>query len=259
MALAVVVSAFSFQSCDPWEDESYHGPNGDGGGPQTVMYVKEIKKIMPSPNGGMVEGVEEYTYDGQNRLSKVVGHLDIVEVNSYTEAVYQYPSADVTKVITKSYLNSELQATNTITTTTLSSTTGHVLVESDAMDDINMDLTFALPCGITKNVMTMIYGGQPITSTTTYEYTDGNCSYTEKVDGEWTETVFRDNKFSPHADPLAIAMGIVLHNNTKVEESDGTIETISYQYNENDYPTNASHTFNVGEGQANYTETFTYY
>lgn len=254
LGLTVVFSAFVFQSCDPWEDESYHPTGGGTDGPEVVMLLKEVKTVF---NGA--ESLSTYTYDGQNRLSKILSYMDIQTMNTYTETVYQYPSNDHTIIVAKSHMNGELVSTSQVDMKILTSTTAQMTMTGGEFGDIITDITFSSPCGISKMITNMEFMGTPITSTTIHTYNDANCSYTEKVDGEWTQTVFNDDKYSPYSDPQAIAMGIVSHNPIKVEEADGTIEIIAYQYNENGYPTSAAHTFNQGGEQANYTETFTYY
>lgn len=253
LGLTVVFSAFVFQSCDPWEDESYHPTGGGSDGPEVEMLLKEVKTQT-----GSFEGLSTYTYDGQNRLTKIISHSDITDQGSYAEITYQYPTEGKVKFVSKGYLGGELITTTSAEFEIETQTTAKLSIQDGIIGEMTSQITYSAPCGISNMVTTLNIEGSP-TSTTSYTFNDANCSYTENIDGEWSETVFRDDKFSPYMDPMAILMGVISHNTLKVEESDGAVETISYLYNENGFPTSATHTFNEISGEDNYTKTFVYY
>lgn len=252
LILSVVFSCFALNSCDAWEDENYDNNSGGGGsdGPGTILLLKKSKTV--AANG--VSGENTYTYDNQNRVTNVKTINNIEDVTSYGETNYQYPSENKVNVINKLYISGELVSTNTINLEILSSTTAKMTTVSDFVGEIISDITYSAPCGISKMVNTM---GEMGSSTQTYEYFDNKCSFYEYLDGELVSTTFNDDKFSPFFDPMRVSMGLVSHNPIKIEEPGGTYEAISYQYNSENYPTQANHTFD--ESESNYTETFEYY
>lgn len=253
LGLAVIFSCFSVISCDPWEDENDGGGGGGPDEPGVSMLLKEIKLMT-----GDTEGKVTYSFDGQQRLTKTVEYEDITDQTSYVESIYSYPSEGKINYTEKVYAAGELLYTNSVGFEILSSSQIHALIQSDIFGEINSDMTYSAPCGISKIVNTMIVEGETQTTTQTFEFFDQKCSSMEYLDGDWDETIFNDDKFSPKGDPIKKAIGVTERNPIKIEAPDNDIETITYQYNENGYPISAMHTFSPESGEDNYTETFIY-
>lgn len=246
--MVVLFSGFLLNSCDPWEDENGDGPDV----PDAGLLLQ--KTTIVSSNG--ITGETIYTYDSQNRISTIKTINNVQDVTTYSEVTYQYLSSSNITLTTKSYQNGQLISTTTSNLNVLSSSTATLTMSSE-LGEISIAITYSTPCGITEAITT--FGN--FTQTSTYEYFDNKCSYKEFIDGELQSTTFNDDKFNPIHDPIAIAMGLVSHNIIKVEEVDGINEVISYQYNSDDYPTEAVHTFSnedPDQGILNYTETFEY-
>jgi len=253
LGLVMIFSCFSVVSCDPWEDENDGGVGGNPDEPGVSMLLKEIKLMT-----GEIEGKVTYSFDGQQRLTKTVEYEDITDQTSYVESVYQYPAEGKINLTEKVYSEGELQFTNSVEFEILSSSQIHALIQSDLIGEINSDITYSTPCGISKIVNTIDVGNGPETSTQTFEFFDEKCSAMEYLDGDWEQTIFNDDKFSPKGDPIKKAIGITERNPIKIESQGNDIETITYQYNENGYPISAMHTFSPESGEENYTETFIY-
>lgn len=251
--LTVIFSCLSLNSCDPWEDEF----GGDGGNtpeePEVSMLLKEINKMT-----GTVEGKATYTFDGQQRLTKVVEYDDIADQTTYIETSYQYPGEGKINLSEKAYEGGDLVYTTTAEFEILNSTSIHAVIQNDFIGEMISDITYSTPCGISKIVNTIMVEGEPVTTTQTFEHFDQQCSSMEYLDGDWDETVFNDDKFSPKADPLKKAMGVIERNPIKIEAPGNEVETITYQYNENGYPISASHVFSPESGEDDYTESFVY-
>ena len=249
------MSCLALNSCDPWEDDSYH----EGGGSNGTL----LKEVHTTSAG--VEGLATYTYDANGRMIGVIAYADILDMESYSQTIQTYTGDTNVHSVTKSYLAGVL----TTTTTVNSQVNGNLVNMTMSMDDgsgqtidSTMEITFELPCGVQQNAMSTTMPGfpDPIESLTTYEYTDVNCSSKEYVNGDLSTTTTMDGKISPFSTPESIAMGVTSHNPVKIENAaDGSVETITYTYNEQDYPIKAVHTFSQGSGQADYTEEFTYY
>lgn len=258
LSLSLLISCLAFNSCDPWEDDSYHEGGPGGGG----MLLKEVHTTYPDGS----EGLATYTYDNQSRMKEVYVYANILDMETYSHTVNTYASNTNYTSVSNTYTGGVVQMTNTINAL-ISGNTANITIQTEYEVDgetisINAtnQLTFSAPCGTSENVMTIEMPEMPTQQTTiTYEYTDANCSHKEFQDGELTSTVTNDDKYSPYNTPEAYAMGIVGHNYIKAESTDGTVETVTYTYNENDYPTQAVHSFSEGSGQTGYTETFTYY
>jgi len=253
------MSCFVLNSCDPWEDDSYHEGGPTGGG----MLLKEVHTTYPDGS----EGLATYTYDDQNRVKEVYAYANILDTETYSQTVNTYTSNTNITSVTNSYTAGVVQMTNTMTTqvsgntATVNMVTEYEVGGETIQINTNSQLTFSAPCGTSENIMTIEMPEMPSQQTTiTYEYTDANCSHKEFQDEQLTSTVTNDDKYSPYTTPDAFAMGIVGHNPVKIEDAmEGTVETIVYTYNENNYPTQAVHTFNEESGQTGYTETFVYY
>lgn len=249
-----VAAGLGLNSCEPWEDESYHpgGNNGNG------MLLKEVKTVSAG-----VEGLATYTYDAENRFKEGFSYANILDMETYSHITQSYSGDSNTHTVAKTYMSGTLFTTSTIDT----ELNGNLITMNMEMEfggetiTSVSEITFSQPCGVQQNHTTtnMPEFPDPIESVSTYQYTDSNCSFKEFVDGELSSTVTMDDKFSPFTTPESIAMGVVQHNAVKIENADGTIETITYTYNEQNYPIQAVHTFNEGSGQADYTETFVYY
>src|SRR5690606_28771032 len=186
---------------------------------------------------------------------------------SYSHTVNTYTSSTNITTVSKIYAAGVVQSTTTMTTQ-MSGNNVHISSETEyefageiILINSDNDMTFSAPCGVSENIVTLEMPEMPVQEhTLTYEYTDENCSSKEFQDGELTVTTTMDANFSPYTTTESIAMGIIPHKPLKIESAlDGTIETITYTYNEEGYPTKAVHTFNEGSGQADYTEEFTYY
>lgn len=254
LGLAMIFSCFSVISCDPWEDENDAGGGGDDpNGPEVTMLLKEIKLMT-----GETEGKVTYSFDGQQRLTKTVEYDDISDQTTYVETTYQYPGEGKINLLQKAYAGGELLTTNSAEFEILSSSQIHALIQNDFIGEINSDITYSTPCGISKIVNTIDVGNGPETTTQTFEFFDQKCSSMEYLDGDWEQTIFNDDKFSPKGDPLKKAIGVTERNPIKFEMPGNDIETITYQYNENGYPISAMHTFSPESGEENYTETFIY-
>ena len=247
LSLSFLVSCFVLNSCDPWEDDSYHeGGNGNG------MLLKEVHTVNEE-----YEGLTTYAYNSEGRVTeiKVVGN--ILDQQTYTLATYQYPTENKLITNVKVYMMGTLFLDTTTTLEITSDTAATMVMEDSMFGTVTSEIIYSAPCGISSSVNNSDIGG---TSTTTYTYFDSNCSYREYIDDNLEETVYRDGKNAPYFDPAALTMGLNNPGNiTKTESSDGTIHNITYQYNELDYPISASHTYTGGSGEADYTETFVYY
>lgn len=254
LGMAVIFSLFSVSSCDPWEDEF----NGGGGGdspddPEVTMLLKEIKLMT-----GETEGKVTYSFDGQQRLTQTVEYEDVTDQTTYVESNYSYPAEGKISFSEKHYQAGELVATNTMEFEILGPNSAHAVIQSEITGEVTSEITYSAPCGISQIVNTLMIEGEPQTTTQTFEYFDEKCSSMEYLDGEWDETIFNDDKFSPKADPFKKAMGVTERNPIKFESPGNDVETITYQYNENGYPVSAMHTFSPESGGENYTETFIY-
>lgn len=260
--IAIMIAGFSLNSCNDWEDEN--GPSDGGGiveGPDVLMLLKEAKTNFA--NG--TEGLSVYTYDTNNRVSKVIHHNDIEEQDSYSEVNYTYSGQNNVTSVAKTYGMGELIATTTITMTVNGDQATMVtVIDAEGTDPIttNYDITFSTPCGVDEILSSFEIPGFPeISTTTTFTYTDGNCSFEQYDDGELSQTVTNDNKFSPLMDEISYSMGIIKRNPLKIiDHFENITENVVYTYNENDYPVTASHTFTGTPGaEIDYTETFVYY
>ena len=253
LSLSFLATCFALNSCDPWEDDSYHegGPGGTG---------NLLKEVHTTTDG--VEGLATYTYDENGRMTGVSAYSNILDMESYTQIVQTYPNESTIHTVAETFAMGTVFSTTTIHTT-VSGNTITMDSESEMMDQVitqNSVMTFSAPCGVQENNMTITMPEMdPVEAVITYNYTDGNCSYIESTNGDVTTTVTMDDKFSPFTTPESIAMGVTPHNPVKVESADGTIETITYTYNEDNYPVTAVHTFNEESGQSGYTEEFIYY
>lgn len=250
LSFSVLFSCFILNSCDPWEDDSYH----EGGVNTPTMLLKEIKTT--SEIG--VEGLTTYTYDSNSRLSEANSYSDITNMQTYTKVTYQYVSGTQTIVEGKYYQDGTITGTMT-TTINVDGNTANVEIENSMTGNITTQMTFSEPCGVDEAIMTLEFMGDEIENVNTYEYFDSNCSYRQLVDGNLDVTVYKDDKNFPLIDPQANIMGISTHNDIKIENVNGIVETITYTYNELDYPIQAVHTFSEGSGQVGYTEEFIYY
>lgn len=245
----------SLSSCDPWEDDN----NNDGGGDNPPTAGNLLKEIHTVSNG--VEGKATYTYDSENRVKTVTSYDDISNNQSYSLTTNNY-NGNTIETITETYIDGALYSTATGTSTTNGNTINvemETVSNGEVMLTLESEILFELPCGVQQNSITTELFGSPITFVMTYDYTDANCSYKEYTEGQLTQTVTNDDKNNPQTTPESIAMGVVMHNPILVVTPDGTTETITYTYNEDDYPTEAIHTYNQGSGQQDYTQTFTYY
>src|SRR5690606_12092262 len=229
----LIAGIFLFTSCEAWEDESYH-EGGDSFEP--ALLVKEVRTTSEDSDA---EGLIKYAYDTQNRVTEILTYGDLLEMDTYVQTTFQYPSATKTIMISKTYVEEALMFTLTTTIDVINSTTANVTVQNNLTGDISSVITYSAPCGTATAENTIEFMGEEFTSTTTYDYTDANCSYKEFIDGELEETVTKDDKFSPYLDPQALALGITAqHNITKVVNAvEGTTHNIVYTYNEMDYPT----------------------
>lgn len=250
----LLLSTSFFLSCEAWEDESYHpgGNTGDG------MLLKEVKTTT---NGG--EAQTTYTYDAENRVKEIYHYSNILDMESYAHTVNTYSGDTNYTSVTNTHQGGVIESTTTVT----AQINGNLLnlememeVGGEVMMTMTNEMTFTAPCGVTENLMNLIAEGMPpMEVLITYQYTDANCSYKEFQNGDLTNTVTNDDKFSPYTTPEAMAMGIVQHNYIKMEGADGTIENVTYTYNENGYPTKAVHTFSGTSEETNFTEEFFYY
>jgi hypothetical protein len=254
LSLSFLATCFALNSCDPWEDDSYHegGPGGSG---------NLLKEVHTTTNGA--EGLATYTYDENGRLTGGYSYASILDMETYNQITQSYPSETTIHTVSQSYMSGTLISTSTIDSE-LNGDVINITMEMEAGEETmtsTSEITFSTPCGAQQNTTVVNMPGfpDPIESVSTYEYTDGNCSYIESVNGDVSQTVTMDDKFSPFTTPESIAMGITPHNPVKIENADGTIETITYTYNEDNYPVTATHTFNEESGQADYTEEFIYY
>lgn len=243
-----------FQSCDPWEDESYHpgGPGGNGNTP--ALLLKEIKTTHLS---GM-NSLSTYSYDSESRISMVKSFPDVADTESYSLLTYQYPSDSQVIINAKTYQLGDLFATMN-TTININGNTVQMEIENNLTGNISTTLTLESPCGVQKAIMSMEILGQPVESINTYEYFDANCSYKHKIDGNLNETIYKDDKNFPLVDPQTNFMGIEAHNDIKIENANGEIETITYTYNDLDFPTKAIHSFSGASSQEGFTEEFIYF
>jgi len=255
LGLSILFGCFALNSCDPWEDDSYHeGGSGNG------TLLKEVHTAYPDSS----EGLATYMYDAEGRLTEGYAYANILDMETYSHTVQTYSGDTNIHTVSQSYMAGSVFSTTTIDSQ-LNGNTINMTMEMVAGEQTissTSEITFSLPCGVDENHTTVVMPGfpDPIESISTYEFTDANCSYKEYVNGDLSSTVTMDDKFSPYTTPQSIAMGTAPHNPVKIEDAvDGTIETIVYTYNENDYPTQAVHTFNEESGQTGYTETFTYY
>ena len=249
-----VLAGLVLNSCEPWEDESYHpgGMTGDG------MLLKEVKTTS---NGA--EGLTTYTYDNENRVKEIYHYSDILDMETYAHTVNTY-SGDTGYTSVTNTLQGGIIETTTTVTAQLNGNLLNLEMEMETGGEVMMtmtnEMTFTAPCGVTQNLVNLIAEGMPpMEILITYQYTDENCSYKEFQNGDLTNTVTNDDKFSPYTTPEAMAMGIVQHNYIKMEGADGTIENVAYTYNENGYPTKAIHTFSGTSEETNFTEEFFYY
>lgn len=262
---ALIAIFMCFIACDPWEDEqdlliNVENPedpsdSSDPSTPPTASMLLKMKKYTYEDN---VEW-EEYTYDDQKRLIKVHSYGEENPDLHYAEIIYEYVSASKVTSVASVYVNGNLLSKVTNSYEHIDDATLKIITESDITGVINSTATYSPPCGIHTMENVANFMGTPTTSVTTYEFTDDNCSYKEFVDGEWEETVTKDNKKSPEYDLFAAFMNLKKHNILKVESEDGSIQTTIYQYNEEGYPTQASHTFNEEAMEDPYTVTYTYY
>lgn len=257
VGLLLIFPLFILNSCNDWEDESYHPGGSDG--PEVIMLLKESTQNYA--NG--ITGKYQYTYDSENRLSKILIHMDTSITDSYSEATYSYSgNTHVDLVVTTYMFGMEVSKANFSSDISGNTQTTNIehFQDGESIGTMISVATFSAPCGITENTVTTNFPGfPPMQSTATYEYTDSNCSYKEMVDGTLATIVTNDDKFSPIITGVEdFIPGYVRHNPIKIEnQAENIVETITYTYNENDYPETASHTFS-DEGM-NYTETFTYY
>lgn len=249
LILSLGFCVFSLNSCDPWEDENNNG----GSDEPTSNLLKEVKKMT-----GSIEGKELYTYDTQNKLIKSMVYTDITDQTSYVETSYQYPGEGKVNATEKTYQTGSLVMTKSVNFSILTSTTAQSVNYTDLTGEGNSEITYSTPCGISKIVTTFVVDGETQTTVQTFEYIDSNCSSKEFLDGELYQTTTNDNKFSPRVDPFAIVMGVTKKIPIKILLDDGTLETINYQYNENNYPISANHSFNPESGEENFSETFIY-
>lgn len=255
-AFTIIVSSLGLNSCEAWEDESYH-PGGENNPETPALLLKEVKTTTEDSN---VEGVIKYNYDSQSRLTEILVYGDLMQMETYNQTTFQYPSPTKNIMISKTFVGNSLMLTITSTVDVVNATTANVTIQNELTGDISSVVTLATPCGTVSATNTMEFMGQEFTSVTTYEYTDANCSYKEYIDGVLEETVTKDNKFSPYVDPQAYTLGMTgQHNITKVvNHFEESTHNIVYTYNELNFPTKAVHTFE-GTDNVNYTEEFIYY
>lgn len=255
--LALLATSLVFTSCDPWEDENNFNNPSEPITPDQIMYLKEVKSVFAT-----AESKQTYTYDSNNRLTKVIGYLDVSDTSSYTEGDYIYVQNGVT-LTNKTYMNNQLMQTST-STLTINGNQGNLNMESQMNGEnmtMNSVITFSMPCGESSMVTTSnMPGFPPFENTSTYDYFDQNCSYKLTENGVLSETVYMDDKFNPHTDITSIGFNLVKHNPVKIiDHTEGITENISYEYNSNGYPTKAVHTFSSNQNELDYTEYFTYY
>lgn len=255
-SIYLMISIFLFTSCEAWEDESYHagGDNNGGGG----MLLKEVKTISDG-----VEGKVTYTYDSSNRMKEVYSYANVLDTETYSHTLITFSNQTNAVSVTKVYMMGQLFSTVTSSNQLVGNNTMNVDIQMDMgglIIQMNNVMTFSAPCGTSQNVITTTMPGMPpFESTSTYQYTDANCSFKEFTDGVLSSTVTNDDKYSPFTTPESHAMGVVPHNPLRTEDSEGAIRTSTYTYNEQNYPTKAVHTFSGTSTEPNYTEEFTYY
>lgn len=258
LGLALLTGGLLLNSCDPWEDESYHpGDNNGGGGQGEGLLLKEIKRT-----GGGIESVTTFTYDSNNRIQSLHAVMTTMGEEQITEGTYTYSGQYNSTVVLNQLVGNQIVSTTTIHTTVNGNTVNKVTeIESQGqtISTSTHQISFSAPCGIQSNTVSETTQGNPPTNyVLTYEYLDSNCSVKEFRDGVLTVTITKDDKLNPLTTPENYAMGINLHNATKYEYADGTVENITYTYNSSNYPTKAVHSF-PDAPQNNYTEEFTYY
>jgi hypothetical protein len=256
LGFALLTGSLFLHSCDPWEDDSYHEGGNNNGGAGTLL-LKEVKTTTAN-----AEGLTTYIYDANNRVKEVKNITDILDMQSYSLTTTTYTGNNISNSVTKQYMGGNLTMTTNMVTTVNgnnSATVIEMIVDGEVTMTINYDANFSLPCGmVTSNVSMTGMGLPPTNYVLSHQYTDANCSYKEFIDGTLSTTVTMDDKFSPYTNPESYSTGVYPHNATRIEDADGTIETITYTYNAENYPTKAVHTFTNSESQ-NYTEEFFYY
>jgi hypothetical protein len=256
LGFALLTGSLFLHSCDPWEDDSYHEGGNNNGGAGTLL-LKEVKITT-----GNVEGLTTYTYDSNNRVKEVKNITDILDMQSYSLSTTTYTGNNVTNTVTQQYMGGTLMMTSNMVTTVNGNnavTTIETIVDGQVMMNMSYDMNFSLPCGmVTSNVSMTGPEFPPMNYVISHQYTDANCSYKEFIDGTLSTTVTMDDKYSPYTNPESYSTGVYPHNATRIEEADGSVETITYTYNAENYPTKAVHTFTNSESQ-NYTEEFFYY
>lgn len=249
--LSSLAIALTFNSCEAWEDESYHPGENSG----SIMLLKELKTEYES---GVIS-VSQYTYDSSDRLAKIVILNDNTVTDTYTEAIYTYPNALTTKVATKTYTNSEL--TYDMVTEVTVDGNSYTMVSTQNGDPLmNLSGNTMTPCGVQSLEGTF---GEDMSYSESYQYIDGNCSYKHTVNGTLSTTVMKDNKRNPQYDQALLSSeGYVSHNIlSEHDHAENTITEYAYTYNENNYPEKAVVTIKDESGQIvmTYTQTFIYY
>lgn len=265
---ALISIFLCFIACDDWEDdqnliinvENPEDPSdpldpNDPSTPPSASMLLKMKKYNYEDH----ETWEEYTYDDQKRLIKVFSYGQEDPSLHYSEMIFQYISSTLATSVSNVYVNGNLLTQVTNTYEHLDDATIKIITESDVTGEIISTATYSQPCGVHTMENVSNFMGTPMTSVMTYEFTDDHCSYKEFVDGQWEETVTKDNQNSPEFDLFSDFMHTKNHNIVKVVSEDGSIRTTTYQYNEEGYPIHASHTFNEASMENPFTVTYTYY
>lgn len=252
--LALAIVSGTFNACSPWEDESYH-PGNDFG---PTMLLKEMTTTYHDSN---IVSKQVFEYDSEDRLKKITTHSDTSILESYSVADYTYPNAMSSKISTKTYLNGDLFS-EALTESSYDGNEMNIVMSMNGEEMLTAVATIGLPCGIDTMNQSFNFLGQTITSVSTYQYTDSNCSFRHMVDGELFETVTNDNKRNPMFNEQAYLIGYASHNPLKVVDHDeGTVQEYTYIYNESNYPVSAEITLKTAEGELieEYTVSYTYY
>lgn len=249
--LSSLAIALTFNSCEAWEDESYHP--GENSGP--TMLLKELRTEYT--NG--ITSVSQYTYDSSDRLAKILIYSDLSSTDNYTEATYTYPNALTIKVETKTYINSELTY-DMVAESTIDGNSYTMVSTQNGDPLMNVSGNTMTPCGLQSLEGTF---GEDMSYSESYQYIDDNCSFKHTVNGTLSTTVMKDNKRNPQYDQaLLSSSGYVSHNIVSEHDHvENTITEYAYTYNENNYPEKAVVTIKDESGQIvmTYTQTFIYY